>query len=98
MFQPIGQGEEKTAEKKTVNLNVVIQAGVNIIGSKNVIVFNGNGKRGVSEDDTKGDAPSAERKRKAESVSCHHAHRERGSKQKITGGTAGARRYPDDGG
>ncbi len=73
MLQPTGQGEEMAIAKANVNVNIIIQAGVNIIGSKNVVVFNGKRdvSRDVSKDDTKADAPSAERKRRAESVSCH---------------------------
>lgn len=72
ILQPMAQEEDKATAKANVNLNVIIQAGVNILGSKNVVVF--NGKRGPSKDDTKVDVPLTERKRKAESVSCHHAH------------------------
>lgn len=72
ILQSSAQGEDKATAKANVNLNVIIQAGVNIIGSKNVVVF--NGEKDVSKDDTKVDVPLTERKRKAESVSCHDAH------------------------
>ena len=80
ILQPTGQGEEKATAAANVNLNVIIQAGVNIIGSKNVVVL--NGKRDVSKDASKADAPLAERKRRAESVSRRHAH-ECSSKQTL---------------
>ena len=67
----MGLGEEKARAKANVNLNVTIQAGVSIMGSKNVVVF--NGKREVSKDSIQVDEPLAGRKRMAESVSCHHA-------------------------
>ena len=69
ILQPMRQGEEKATAKASLNLNVIIHPGVNIMGSKNVVVF--NGKRDASKDDTMLDAPLAERKRRAESVSCH---------------------------
>lgn len=72
VFQPAGPGEEKTKARANVSLNVNVQAGVSIVGSKNVVVF--NGKRDVGKESTKGDEPLAGRKRRAESVSCHHAH------------------------
>ncbi len=71
VLQPAGPGEEKTKASANVSLNVNIQAGVSIMGSKNVIVF--NGKRDVGKDCPKGDEPLAGRKRRAESVSCQHA-------------------------
>lgn len=80
ILQPMGQGEDKATATANVNLNVIIQAGVNIIGSKNVVVF--NGKRDVRKDDSRVDAPLAERKRRADSVSCCHAH-ECSSKQTL---------------
>lgn len=60
-------GEETAKARANVNLNVNIQVGISIIGSKNVVVF--NGKRDVSKDSTRADEPLAGRKRRAESVS-----------------------------
>lgn len=71
VLQPAAPGEEKTKATASVNLNVSIQAGVSIMGSKNVVVL--NGKRDVSKESTKGDEPLAGRKRRAESVSCSRA-------------------------
>ena len=92
ILQPMAQGEDKATAQANVNLNVIIQAGVNIIGSKNIVLL--NGKRDVSKDDTKVDVPLAERKRKAESVSCHHTHR-CSSKQTLIQ-RIGASRFSDD--
>ncbi|CAD6571213.1 MAG: hypothetical protein ASARMPREDX12_006512 [Alectoria sarmentosa] len=65
-LQLAGPGEEKTKARALVNLSVNIQAGVSIMGSKNVVVL--NGKRDVSKDSAKDDEPlAAERKRRAES-------------------------------
>ena len=72
VFQPIGQGEEKARAKANVNLNVTVLASVNVMGSKNVVVV--NGRRDDCKESTKGDEPLAGPKRRAESVSCHHAH------------------------
>ena len=72
VLQPAGPGEEKRKASANVSLNVNVQAGVSIMGSKNVVVF--NGKRDVGKDNTKGDEPLAGRKRRAESVSCQDAH------------------------
>ena len=74
VLQPAGPGAEKTQATANVSLNVNIQAGVSIMGSKNVVAF--NGKRDVSKDkdSDKGDELLAGRKRGAESVSCHRAH------------------------
>lgn len=58
-------GEETAKARANVNLNVNIQVGISIIGSKNVVVF--NGKRDVSKDSTRADEPLAGRKRRAES-------------------------------
>ena len=75
IFQPAGPGEEKktaqAAASVNLNLNVNIQAGVSIMGSKNVVAFSGE-KGDVSKDSsTKSDdeEPLAGRKRRAESVS-----------------------------
>lgn len=70
MLQPMGLGEDKARAKADVNLNITIQAGVSIMGSKNVVF---NGKRCVGNDTAKGDEPLPGRKRRAESVSRHHA-------------------------
>ena len=68
VLQPAGPGEEKTQAAASANLNVNIQAGVSIMGSKNVVAF--SGKEDGSKDGTKGDEePLAGRKRRAESVS-----------------------------
>ena len=88
LLQPMSLEEKENAtansNKAHVSLNVVVQAGVNIMGSKNVVVVNGNGnghKRDVisnknenSNDTTKVEnalppRSAAERKRRAESVS-----------------------------
>ena len=65
--------EETTEARATLNLNVNIEAGVSIMGSKNVVVF--NGKRDVGKDDTECDEPLAGRKRRAPSVSLDHARK-----------------------
>lgn len=65
----MGQGEDKARAKADVNLNVTIQAGVNIMGSKNVVL---SGKRDVGKDSTKVDDLLLGRKRRAESVSRRH--------------------------
>ena len=68
ILQPAGSEGEKTQAAASVNLNVNIQAGVSIMGSKNVVAFRGTGD--VSMDGIKGDdEPLAGRKRRAESVS-----------------------------
>ncbi|CAF9935652.1 hypothetical protein IMSHALPRED_010302 [Imshaugia aleurites] len=64
VLQPMGQGEDKARAKADVNLNVTIQAGVNIMGSKNVVL---SGKRDVGKDSTKVDDLLLGRKRRAES-------------------------------
>ena len=94
-LQLAGPGEEKTKARALVNLSVNIQAGVSIMGSKNVVVL--NGKRDVSKDSAKDDEPlAAERKRRAESVSGCHAH-ECFSKQTLME-RIGARRHAKEGG
>lgn len=73
VFQVAVQGEETTKARANVNLNVNIQAGVSIMGSRNVVVF--NGKRDVGKDSTNCDEPLAGRKRRAESVSFYRARK-----------------------
>lgn len=71
LLQPMSLEEKENAtansNKAHVNLNVVVQAGVNIMGSKNVVVVNGNGngnghKRDVisNKDDNSNDTTKVE--------------------------------------
>ena len=77
-----GAGEEKSKGK--VNVNVTVQAGISIMGSKNVVVINqgreiakGMEKWKAEESKEKVGMPLAGRKRRAESVSCSTVQVER---------------------
>ena len=67
VMQPAGPGGPQTNARANFNVNVTIQAGVSIMGSKNVVVF--DGKRDVGKESVPGDEALAGRKRRAESVS-----------------------------
>lgn len=68
VMQPAGPGGPRANARANVNVNVTIQAGVSIMGSKNVVVL--DGKRAVGNKETvPGDEALAGRKRRAESVS-----------------------------
>ena len=68
IMQPREPGGPQTTARANAHVNVTIQAGVNIMGSKNVVVL--DGKRVVCNKETApGDEALAGRKRRAESVS-----------------------------
>ena len=68
IIKPTGSGGPQTNARASANVNVTIQAGVNVMGSKNVVVL--DGKRVVGSKETvPGDEALAGRKRRAESVS-----------------------------
>ena len=68
VMQPTGPGGPQTNARANANVNVTIQAGVSVMGSKNVVVL--DGKRVVGNKETvPGDEALAGRKRRAESVS-----------------------------
>ena len=68
VMQPTEPRGPQTNARANANVNVTIQAGVTIMGSKNVVVL--DGKRAVGNKETvPGDEALAGRKRRAESVS-----------------------------
>ena len=68
VMQPAGPGGPQTNARASANVNVTIQAGVSVMGSKNVVVL--DGKKVVGNNETvASDEALAGRKRRAESVS-----------------------------
>ena len=68
IIKPTEAGGPQTNARLNANVNVAIQAGVSVMGSKNVVVL--DGKRVVGHKETvPGDGALAGRKRRAESVS-----------------------------